>query len=136
MVLGCCVVSLCCMLVMLRCFPVCVMCHRSFGETSSLAPERPYSGFMQENIFTLLRFRADFACATSRSIICRVDWCSNAWIMAAFCCLRPFIVLCPSYPQLVVLFPLILTRNAAKVITVISVRRVLPNLRPKEVAFA
>jgi hypothetical protein len=39
--------------------------------------------------------------------------------MPESCHARPFIVLCPSYPQSVVLFPLIRTRNAAKVIPVI-----------------
>ena len=60
----------------------------------------------------------------------------NPRIVPASCHACPFIVLCPSYPQYIVLRPLILTRNAAKVIAVIPVRRGLPNPSPKEVALA
>src|SRR5260370_21383184 len=66
----------------------------------------------------------------------RVNQGRNPELCPASCYIDPSIVLCPSYPQPMVLFPLILASNAAKVIPVIPVRRGLPNPSPKEVAFA
>jgi hypothetical protein len=53
-----------------------------------------------------------------------INCCQKSSIFVRFCCTYLLIVLCPSYPQLVVLCPLILTENAAKVITVIPVGEV------------
>ena len=66
----------------------------------------------------------------------RVNQGRNPELCPASCYTHPLIALCPSYPQHVVLSPLILTNNAAKVISVILVRRGLPNPLPIEVAFA
>jgi hypothetical protein len=74
-----------------------------------------------------LRFRAESLMHEIRQI---------SQLCPASCYMRPFIVLCPSYPQPMVLLPLIPTRIEARVIPVISVRRGLPNPPPKEVALA
>jgi hypothetical protein len=125
------------MLALLFCLLVQVARHRS--------PAKPH--FVASEI--LLRFaRVDIyrrsastegvlkiACLTV-SIECHgINW-GRTPDFAPSCYTCPLIALCPSYPQPVVLFPLILTRNAARVIPVIPVRRGLPNPSPKEVAFA
>ncbi len=61
MVLGGCMVSLRCVLVMLCCLPVRFVCHRiTFVERRFTTP-RPYAGFALNNVHAVLRFSANCA---------------------------------------------------------------------------
>jgi hypothetical protein len=94
---------------------LCVVCHRSPSAERGLLLPRTYARFGWANVHIVLKVRpiCRLSCPNYR-VDCRTTGYNRSF--------RPFVVFRSSYPQLVVLYPLIPSQTAATVESVLSVR--------------